>query len=316
MTQASLRPRDATELVALAALWGGSFVFMRLGAGEFGPIALVALRVAGAALLLVPLLALRGQFGALRRHWRAILVVGVLNSALPFLGFAYAALSITAGLSAIFNATAPLFAALVAWAWLGDRLAWTRWLGIGVGFAGVAILAWSNAAHPAAFKPGGSGWAVFACIAASVCYGVAANVTKRRLTGVAPLAVAAGSQVGVTLVVALPAWWWWPAATPSTTAWLAVTILAFVCTGIAYVMYFRLIANAGPGNAIAVTYLVPLFGALWGGLLLGEGVTAAMIGGGAVILLGTALATGMLGARGAARDRLPESSRPDYRAPR
>lgn len=114
MTQASLRPRDAAELVALAALWGGSFVFMRLGAGEFGPVALVALRVAGAALLLVPLLALRGQLRALRRHWRAILIVGLLNSALPFLGYAYAALSITAGLSAIFNATAPLFAALVA----------------------------------------------------------------------------------------------------------------------------------------------------------------------------------------------------------
>jgi drug/metabolite transporter (DMT)-like permease len=316
VTQASLRPRDAVELVALAALWGGSFVFMRLGAGEFGPVALVALRVAGAALLLVPLLALRGQFGALRRYWRPILVVGVLNSALPFLGYAYAALSITAGLSAIFNATAPMFAALVAWAWLGDRLAWMRWLGIGVGLAGVAILAWSNAAHPAAFKSGGTGWAVLACIAASVCYGVAANVTKRHLTGVAPLAVAAGSQVGAALVVALPAWWWWPAATPSPTAWLAVAALAFVCTGIAYIMYFRLIANAGPGNAIAVTYLVPLFGALWGVLLLGEGVTAAMLGGGAVILLGTALATGMLGARNAAVGRLPESPRPDCRATR
>lgn len=316
MTQTSLRPRDATELVALAALWGGSFVFMRLGAGEFGPVALVALRVAGAALLLVPLLALRGQFGAMRRHWRPVLVVGVLNSALPFLGYAYAALSITAGLSAIFNATAPLFAALVAWAWFGDRLAWTRWLGIGVGIAGVALLSGSSAGDPAAFKPGGSGWAVLACIAASVCYGIAANVTRHRLTGVAPLAVAAGSQVGAALVLALPAWWWWPAATPSTTAWLAATALAFFCTGIAYIMYFRLIANAGPGNAIAVTYLVPLFGALWGGLLLGEDVTAEMLGGGAVILLGTALATGMLGARNAAVGRLPESRQPDYRAPR
>jgi len=316
VTQPALRPRDAAELVALAALWGGSFVLMRLGAGEFGPFALVALRVAGAALLLLPLLALRGQFGALRRHWRAILVVGVLNSALPFLGFAYAALSITAGLSAIFNATTPMFGAIVAWAWLGDRLAWSRWLGIGVGFAGVAVLAWSNASHPAAFKPGGSGWAVVACVGASVCYGIAANYTKRRLTGVAPLAVAAGSQLGAALVVALPAWWYWPAIAPSTSAWVAVALLAFACTGVAYILYFRLIANAGPGNAIAVTYLVPLFGALWGGLLLGEGVTAAMLGGGAVILLGTALATGMLGARGAAGDRFPESHQPDYRTPR
>ncbi|HRI17308.1 MAG TPA: DMT family transporter, partial [Burkholderiaceae bacterium] len=220
-----------------------------------------------------------------------------INSALPFIAFAYAALSITAGLSAIFNATAPLFGALVAWLWLGERLATTRWWGIAVGFGGVALLAWTSAGSPAAFKPGGSGWAVLACIAATVCYGVAANYTRRRLTGVAPLAIAAGSQAGAALVLVLPALWWWPAAAPSIGAWGAVAVLALVCTGIAYLLYFRLIAHAGPANAIAVTYLVPLFGALWGGLFLGEHVTPAMLGGGGVILLGTALATGMLGSR-------------------
>jgi drug/metabolite transporter (DMT)-like permease len=294
---ASMRPRDVAELVALAALWGGSFLFMRMGAGAFGPFALVALRVAGAALLLLPLVAWGGQLAELRRHWRAILVVGLLNSALPFLAFAYAALSITAGLSAIFNATAPLFGALVAWLWFGERFAAPRWLGIGIGFGGVALLAWNSAGNPTAFKPGGSGWAVVACIAATLCYGIAANYTKRRLTGVAPLAIAAGSQLGAALVLALPALWWWPAATPSAGAWGAVAALAFACTGIAYLLYFRLIANAGPANAIAVTYLVPLFGALWGALFLGERVTPAMLGGGAVILIGTALATGLLGAR-------------------
>lgn len=295
-----MRPRDLAELVALAALWGGSFLFMRMGAGEFGPFALVALRVAGAALLLLPFVAWRGQSAELRRHWRPILVVGLLNSALPFLAFAYAALSITAGLSAIFNATAPLFGALVAWFWLGERLALPRWLGIAIGFGGVALLAWSSTGNPAAFKPGGSGWAVVACIAATLCYGIAANYTKRRLSGVAPMAIAAGSQLGAALVLALPALWWWPAVTPSAGAWVAVAALAFACTGVAYLLYFRLIANTGPANAIAVTYLVPLFGALWGGLFLGERVTPTMLGGGAVILVGTALATGMIGARKAA----------------
>lgn len=308
MTSA-MRPRDGAELVALAALWGGSFLFMRVAAGEFGPAALVALRVAGAALALLPLVAWRGQSAQLRRHWRPILVVGVLNSAVPFLAFAYAALSITAGLSAIFNATAPLFGALVAWLWLGERLALRRWLGIAVGFAGVALLAWSHAAGPAAFKPGGSGWAVAACIAATLAYGVAANYTKRRLTGVSPLAVAAGSQAGAALVLALPALWFWPAQRPSPEAWGAVAALALACTALAYLLYFRLIANVGPGNAIAVTYLIPLFGALWGGVFLGEAVTPAMMGGGAVILLGTALATGLLGAPAArstpARRALP-----------
>ena len=308
-----MRPRDVVELVALAALWGGSFLFMRMGAGEFGPVALVALRVAGAALLLLPLLASRGQFGVLRRHWRPIFAVGLLNSALPFLGYSYAALSIDAGLSAIFNATAPMFGALVAWIWLGDRLGASRWLGIGVGFLGVAALAWSSASHPAAFGTGGAGWAVVACIAASVCYGIAANYTKRRLTGVAPLAVAAGSQAGAALMLALPAWWWWPALMPSASAWAALAALALACTGVAYVLYFRLIANAGPGNAIAVTYLVPLFAVLWGWLFLAEAVTPAMLVDGAVILIGTALATGMLGSRKPARD-LPESGHPGYPA--
>ena len=313
MTQQAMRPRDVVELVALAALWGGSFLFMRVGAGEFGPVALVALRVAGAALLLLPLLASRGQFGVLRRHWRPIFAVGLLNSALPFLGYSYAALSIDAGLSAIFNATAPMFGALVAWIWLGDRLGASRWLGIGVGFLGVAALAWSSASHPAAFGTGGAGWAVVACIAASVCYGIAANYTKRRLTGVAPLAVAAGSQAGATLMLALPAWWWRPAVMPSASAWAALAALALACTGVAYVLYFRLIASAGPGNAIAVTYLVPLFAVLWGWLFLAEAVTPAMLVDGAVILIGTALATGMLGSRKPARD-LPESGHPGYPA--
>jgi drug/metabolite transporter (DMT)-like permease len=124
-----MKPFDVAELTLLAALWGASFLFMRMGAGEFGPVALAALRVGGAALLLLPLLAWRGQFGALHAHWRSIFVVGVANSALPFLAFSYAALSITAGLSAIFNATTPLFGGLIAWLWLKDRPGPARALG-------------------------------------------------------------------------------------------------------------------------------------------------------------------------------------------
>ena len=110
-----MRKADVAELFTLAAIWGGSFLFMRMGAAEFGPVALSALRVTGAALLLMPLLQWHGQTGELRRHWRAIFMVGITNSALPFLLFSYAALSITAGLAAIFNAAAPLFGAVIAW---------------------------------------------------------------------------------------------------------------------------------------------------------------------------------------------------------
>ena len=259
-----MKTNDLAELVALAAIWGASFLFMRLGAAEFGPVALAAVRVAGAALVLMPLLHWRGQMGELRRHWRAIVVVGATNSALPFLFFSYAALAISAGLSSIFNASAPLWGALVAWCWLRERPTLARTLGLAIGFAGVVGLAWEKAS----FKPGGSGWAIVACLAASLCYGFSANFTKKRLQGVAPMAVAAGSQLAAALLLALPALWWWPATAPSAHAWLMVALLAVLCTGLAYLLYFRLIAHIGAANAIAVTFLIPAFAVLWGWLFL------------------------------------------------
>jgi drug/metabolite transporter (DMT)-like permease len=285
-----MKTSDLTELVGLAALWGASFLFMRLGAAEFGPVALSAVRVAGAALVLLPLLRWRGQVGELRRHWRSIFVVGITNSALPFLCFSYAALSISAGLSSIFNASSPLFGAVIGWLWLKDRPGAARVAGLVIGFAGVLGLAWEKAS----FKAGGSGWAIVACLAAALMYGLSANYTKRRLQGVAPLAVAAGSQLAAALVLALPALWWWPATMPSARAWSMVALLALLCTGVAYLMYFRLIAHVGPANAIAVTFLIPAFAVLWGGLFLAESPSTAMVVGCAVILLGTALATGVL----------------------
>ena len=285
-----MKTSDLGELITLAALWGASFLFMRMGAAEFGPVALAAVRVGGAALFLLPLLHLRGQVGALRRHWRPIFVVGITNSALPFLCFSYAALAITAGLSSIFNAATPLFGAVIAWLWLHDRLGPTRIAGLAIGFAGVVGLAWEKAS----FKPGGSGWAIVACLAATLLYGLSASFTKKRLQGVPPLAVAAGSQLSAALVLVLPAAWLWPATPPSAAAWGTAAVLAVLCTGVAYLLYFRLIAHIGAANAIAVTFLIPAFAVLWGWLFLGEPLTPAMALGCAVILLGTSLATGLV----------------------
>lgn len=289
-----MKARDIAELLTLAALWGASFLFMRLGAAEFGPVALSALRVAGATLFLAPLLALRGQGAALRTHWRAIAVVGLVNSALPFALFSLAALAITAGLSSVLNATAPLWGALVAWGWLGERPTRERIAGLAIGFAGVALLAWDKAS----FRPGEHGvspaLAVAACLLATLCYGFGANYTQRRLAGVAPLAVATGSQAFAALALALPAAWLWPVAPPAASAWASLAALAVLCTGVAYVLYFRLIARLGPARAITVTFLIPLFGVLWGALFLGEAVTPPMLAGGVVIVLGTALVTGAL----------------------
>lgn len=296
-----MRRRDVAELMLLAALWGASFLFMRLGAVDFGPAALVFLRVAGAAAVLWPLAALHGESVALRRHWRAIAVVGIVNSAAPFLFYMVALLVLSGGLASIFNATAPLWAAVVAWAWLAERPSRMRLIGLAVGFAGVAGLG----LHSASFKPGAHGVSpalgTAACIAATICYGFGANLTKRHLAGVPPLAVAAGSQLSAAVVTLVPALLAWPATWPGPKAWAGVAALAFACTGLAYLLYFRLIAHAGPANAIAVTYLIPVFAVLWGAMFLGEAVTAAMVAGCGVILLGTALATGLIGERRVAR---------------
>src|SRR5262249_14719044 len=133
----TIKRSDIAELIGLAALWGASFLFMRMGASQFGPVALAFVRVAGASVFLLTVLALRGDVALLIKHWRPLLIVGITNSALPFLCFSYAALSITAGLSSIFNATTPLFGAVIAWAWLKDKLSGSRVLGLAIGFAGV-----------------------------------------------------------------------------------------------------------------------------------------------------------------------------------
>ncbi len=270
-------------------------MFMRLGAVEFGALPTAAVRVAIAAGFLLPLMALKGQVPELVRHWKPVFVVGLLNSAIPFACYSFALLSITTGLSAILNATVPLFGAIVAWVWLGDKLNGSRTLGLLVGFAGVAMLAWDKAS----FKPDASGvapgWAVLACLLATLCYGMAGSFTKRHLGGIPPLVTAAGSQLGATLGLALPALWLWPAHNPSLTAWLALVVLGVVCTGMAYVLFFRMIQNAGPARALAVTFVVPVFAVCYGVAFVGEGVTPWMLVCGAVILCGTSLATGLLG---------------------
>ncbi len=291
-----MKTADAVELIALAAIWGASFLFMRIAAPEFGPVALTALRVGGATLFLLPLAFWRGDTAALRTHWKPIAIVGLFNSALPFVLFSIAALAISTGLSSIFNATAPLWGALIAWLWLGDKLSALRVLGLFIGFVGVVFLAWNKAS----LSPGEHGVsaavAIAACLLAALCYGFAANYTKKKLTGVAPLAVAAGSQAAATAALLLPALWLAPAAMPSAASWASVIVLALLCTGVAYVLYFRLIAHVGAPRAITVTYLLPVFAALWGAIFLHEAITPTMALGCAVILAGTALASGLLSA--------------------
>lgn len=302
-----MRRSDVLELLTLAALWGGSFLFMRVAAPPFGPVALIALRVAIASCFLVPTLALRGGMGALRTHWPHLLAVGVLNSAIPFCLFAYAELTLTAGFTSVLNAAAPLFAAIVAFTWLGERMSSLRVLGLAIGFGGVIVLVGGSSVIDA--KQGGV--AVAAALAATVLYGVASSYTKRFLTGVPPLAVATGSQLAAAIVLAPLAYWLWPAQTPTGGVWLHVIALGIACTGVAYILFFRLVAHVGPTRAVSVTFLIPVFGVLWGILFLGEQLTLNMVIGCAVILLGTSLSTGVFapGKKAAANGTTPASDK-------
>ena len=286
--------RQFAELLALAALWGASFLFMRVAVPEFGPVVVTEIRVLLASLALAPLLWMSGHWRALRAHARPLVVVGVVNSALPFALYSYALLWISTGLAAIFNATAPLWGAVIAWAWLGERLSRTRVLGLALGFGGVLWLAWDQAGLRSGAGSGHAAWAVAACLASTLCYGFSVNFTKRHLGTAPPMAVAAGSQMVAGVALALPAAATWPSSMPSASAWAAVTVLGLAGTGLAYLMYFRLIASVGPSKALTVAYLIPLFALAWGGMFLGEGVTPVMVGAGSVIMLGTALATGLI----------------------
>ncbi|MFN3612272.1 DMT family transporter [Tepidimonas sp.] len=285
-----MSPKLAAEFLFLAALWGSSFLFMRQAALEFGPVATAGLRVAVAGAVLLPILVLSGHWRAFRAHAGRILFVGLINSGIPFGLFAYAVLSISTGLTAILNATVPLFGALVAWLWLGDRPGRWRAVGLALGFLGVALLSWNKAS----FTPGGTGWAVLACLGATILYALAASYTKKYLMGIPPMATAAGSQFGATLGLLLPTLWTWPAQPASTGAWAAVGVAGVLCTALAYLLYFRLIEAAGPAKTLTVTFLIPVFAIGYGALLLGETITPWMVGCGIVILAGVALATGLI----------------------
>ncbi|KQP37123.1 DMT family transporter [Pseudorhodoferax sp. Leaf274] len=282
------------DFVLLSALWGASFLFMRNAALELGPLPTAAARVGIAALCLLPLLWRRGLWPDLVRHHRPVLFVGLLNSGIPFALYSYAVLSISTGLSAILNATVPLFGAVVAWAWLRERPGASRSLGLALGFVGVALLAWNKASFTPKAGAAATGWAVLACLLACICYALAASFTKRYLGDVKPLVLAAGSQLGATLGLALPALWLWPGQTPSLKALASLAAVGVLCTALAYILFFRLIAKVGPARTLTVTFVVPVFGVLYGTLLLGEALTPAMLGCGAVILCGTSLATGVV----------------------
>lgn len=285
--------RNSVELVLLAALWGASFLFMRIATPEFGAVALIEVRVLVASLFLLPIWLYREGAAArktAKEHWRSIVVVGILNSALPFVLFAYSTLYITGGFSSILNSTVPLWGALVAWLWLGKLLSRESMIGILLGLLGVAVLL----SGAFSFTQSQVTLGIFAALFASVLYGIAANYAAEKLVKVSPLSIATFSQVAASIILLPFALLLIPQTSISLQAWVSVLVLGVFCTGLAYTLYFRLIAQIGSTKAITVTFLIPVFGTLWGAVFIDEIITLEMVIGMLIILLGTAMVNGIL----------------------
>jgi drug/metabolite transporter (DMT)-like permease len=275
------------RLLALSAIWGASFLFMRLGAPVLGPTPLIALRVLLAALFLAAVGAALGKPLQWRAHWRHYLVLGLFNSALPFLLFAFAARTLSASLLSIVNATAPIWAALIGAAWTRTALAPRAAVGLALGVAGVALLVGFD---PSALHAGAP-LALALASGAAASYGVATTYA-RSARKVEPFANAHGSMWAATLMIAPAVPFAPPAALPGAGIVLAVLALGVVCSGVAYLLYFRLVDDLGAASALTVTFLIPVFGVLWGHLFLAEPVGWNTFVGAAVVLAGTALVTG------------------------
>ncbi|HJT97036.1 MAG TPA: DMT family transporter [Rhodanobacteraceae bacterium] len=265
------------ELGVLGAIWGASFLFMRIAAKDFGPFALVEVRLALGSLVLLPfLLRARAQFPL--KLWPKLALIGAINSAAPFLLFAWGAERAPAGIGAITNAMTVLFTALVGFLFFGEKIGWKRAVALMTGFVGVVVLASGKTAGESI------GLAVLAGCIASFLYGIGINLARRHLTGLPPAATASATLGAATLLTLPFAIAEWPTHAIPVNSWLSAAALGILCTGIAFVSYYRLIARIGASRASTVTYLIPLFAVAWAWLLLGEPLTLTMAISCAVIL--------------------------------
>lgn len=282
-----MRPIDLIRLLSLAAIWGASFLFMRLIAPVLGPLWTAELRVGIAGIVMLGFMLVTRQAMQFRTNWREYLIIGGFNSALPAALYAYAALTLPAGYSAIVNATTPLWGALVGIAVLGETMTVRKACGLLIGVAGVALMVRLG---PVTFTPQVL-VAALACALATVCYAGSGAYSKLRSAGIPPALMATGSQLGAALVL-LPVLPLSPIrSAPTPTIVLLVVILAVLCSAVAYFLYFRLLADIGPTRSLTVTFLIPLFALVWGALFLDEVINLTTLCGCALVVLATWLVT-------------------------
>jgi drug/metabolite transporter (DMT)-like permease len=283
-----VKPRDTAALLALGALWGGSFLFIRVAVPSLGPLLLMELRVGIASVALVLFAAALGRRPKLRARWRQFLLIGTLNAAIPFTLIAAAEIHLTASLAAILNSTTVMFAAVAAAVWSRDPLTARKVVGIVLGVIGVAVLVgWDPVELDGAVL-----LSVGAMLAASLSYGISAVYVKRTFVGVPPLGMAIGQLTGATVVLFPFAALSVPGESPPVAATASVLALALLSTALAYLFYFRLITNVGPTSTVTVTLLVPVFGLLFGVLFLDEPFGPGTLAGLGIVLGSVVLVTG------------------------
>lgn len=280
---------DFLRLLALSAIWGASFPFMRLAVPVLGPSWLIFFRVGLAALFLLGVALWLGSRLNIQRHWRHYAIIGVLNSALPFFLYAYAAKTIPVALLSVLNATAPIFGAILTALLSRTMPRRNVVIGLCLGISGVTLLAGVESLH----LPDGALWGIAAALGAALLYSIA-SAYSRTAPAIEPLANAHGSLWFATLCM-VPGIL--TAPTPSTalltpTVVLSVIGLGVLCSGVAFLLYFRLIANIGTTSALTVTFLIPLFGITFATLFMGESIGWHTLVGGGIVLLGTGLVTG------------------------
>jgi drug/metabolite transporter (DMT)-like permease len=273
---------DMAALFGLAALWGASFLFIRIASPVFGPILTIQGRVSLAAAALIVLILLSGKSLYFKQKWREYFIIGALNAAIPFTLIATAALYLPASMSAILNSLTPLFTAFVIWGWMQEKLSLRKWLGTVVGVSGVAILVgWSTVLFTKEVMI-----AVILSVLSTIAYALAGVYAKKSFDGVPALSLAAGQQLAASILLLPFTFINFPTSSSgiTTIAVLSVVGLAIFCTAIAYLLYFYLITNVGPAKTLSVTFLIPVFGMMWGSFFLQEELTVGMIVGLFVIL--------------------------------
>lgn len=282
-----LNPRQLLQLFVLASIWGASFLFIRLAVPDFGPVALSGTRSLVAALTLMPLMLLKGQWAVFKQYWGHLLVIGLISTALPFSFLSISTQYTSAGFASILNALTPLFSALVAWLWLREYLTPATVIGILLGFVGVLVMVFDRETISSNFVL----LPILAGLAGTFFYGLTGNYSRKFMGGVPVLVISAGCQLFSALLLLPVAIFLWPAEPVPAVSWLYAVILGVLCTGVAYILYFGLLETVGVARTVIVTYLVPVFAMLWGYFLLDEGVTVKMVAGALCILAGIGLST-------------------------